>query len=62
MQFKALLKRYMRKNKFSSRKTAEVLGTTQRNIFYWRSGLHKPPKTKIDLLLCRMGYGSQKEI
>lgn len=56
MTFRTLLKRYMKENELSANQTASDLMTTRRNILYWKSGSHKPPDTKVDNLLLRMGF------
>jgi len=54
MLFKTALRRYMKQNALSANKAAIDLGTSRRNILFWKRGQHEPPKAKRERLLAKM--------
>ena len=54
MQFKTILKKFMKQNSLSANEAAFALGTSRRNIFLWKSGKHQPPIKKWERLAEKM--------
>ena len=57
MQFKTAIKKYMKQNELSANKAAIALGTSRRNILFWKSGKHQPPVKKRGILVSIMSKG-----
>lgn len=41
----------MKHNNLSANKVAREFETTRRNILFWKSGLHQPPKERRERLM-----------